>query len=544
MPRPPLSEETKRTREDLRVLALLRLGDGQEHDRAALQAWLASNVDIPWGSQGRPADLGTPEEEADATIRHLQQHGSCEITGEHGNETVRLVQPVKALVERVDRLRDIEQEGRQKAVKRLKTGEWVPVAALFPSSWQAQTLKEVGNRLARAIEQAVIQAFKDDAAYEVRTVDQKAGQVVEELRVTPSGADAAGRSRGRDTGDAEAAGPTALEETGGIEAPARPVAGSIEIVMLPVSQLRANDWNPNLMTDEQEAELLEEVRRLGRPAKPIVVRRQRKHSYEIVDGEHSWKAAVKAGLLEVACEVVQVDTFEAMLQTLKRNEHGTRDPLRTGRVYRRMLELRNMSPNPAGNSLRKLATEIKVSEGTVRNVLMYARAAEVRNAYAPETADETIGNLPVAQIRRYLELPEGRRDDWLDRGGNSDEAARILEEAGMKPKGTKGRAELNTVSPSPAGCEQGAKPADAEFEDTPEPTPAGGECSGEVNAACESHQEEKPAEPLSQQEREVVDGVLKSYRKARTLVQHKILAGLAAYPDAVGFFRRMIKNGS
>jgi ParB-like chromosome segregation protein Spo0J len=441
-------------------------------------------------------------------------------------------------VERVDRLRDLQQEATQKAVERLKTGEWVPVADVTSSTWQAQTVKEVGKRLTFAVEQEVIQALKDDAAYEVRTVEHEPGQVVEEVRLAPSGADAAGRSGGQGTSDAEAA----REETGGREAAARPVAGSIEIVMLPVRHLRANPWNPNVLSEEEQRAMLEEVHRLGRPAEPIVVRRLRKHDYQIIDGENNWEAAKKDGQVEVPCEIVKVDDFEAMRQTFQRNQHGTRDPLLTGRLFQRMLDQRNMSPNLAGSSLRKFAAEINVNEATLRNYLLYARAAEVRNGYAPETADDTIGKLSVAQVRRYLELPEGRRDEWLDRGGSIEEAARILEEGGKKPKGAKGRVELNTVSPSHASCEQGDLAAE-EPEETAKPAPAVGNGSDEVNAPLEA-EEEKPAEPLSQEERKVVEGVLKSYRDGRLPVRHKILAGLAAYPDAVAYFRRMIKSGS
>jgi hypothetical protein len=57
------------------------------------------------------------------------------------------------------------------------------------------------------------------------------------------------------------------------------------------------------------------------------------------------------------------------------------------------------------------------------------------------------------------------------------------------------------------------------------------------------HEQEQPAEPLSQEEQEVVSRVLGSYQNGRTLVRHKILAGLGAEPDAVAFFRRMIKGG-
>ena len=41
---------------------------------------------------------------------------------------------------------------------------------------------------------------------------------------------------------------------------------------LPTEALQPNDYNPNRMTDERFAELVEEVRHLGRLPKPVVAR--------------------------------------------------------------------------------------------------------------------------------------------------------------------------------------------------------------------------------------------------------------------------------
>ncbi len=42
--------------------------------------------------------------------------------------------------------------------------------------------------------------------------------------------------------------------------------------LLPVSALEPNDYNPNRMADERFAELVEEIRHLGRLPKPVVAR--------------------------------------------------------------------------------------------------------------------------------------------------------------------------------------------------------------------------------------------------------------------------------
>jgi hypothetical protein len=185
--------------------------------------------------------------------------------------------------------------------------------------------------------------------------------------------------------------------------------GTIKIQQIPCSQIDANDYNPNVLTEEEFEELLAEVRHLGRLPKPVVVRRQGDRLV-VVDGQQGLKAAKAADMTSVPCEVIELDEFEAMRQTYKRNRHGNPDPVLLGRMFRRMMGLRRLSG-------RALAREIMVSEGTVRNALLYADAAEVRNRYAPVGADHDIAKLAVQEVRQYLRLPEGGRDAWLDGGG-------------------------------------------------------------------------------------------------------------------------------
>ena len=132
--------------------------------------------------------------------------------------------------------------------------------------------------------------------------------------------------------------------------------------------LSPNDYNPNRMNDDEFAELVSEVVHLGRIPKPIVVRPNGK-GYVIIDGEHGWRAAKEVGLGEIPCEVLDVDDFEAMRQTYKRNQHGQHNPVLQGVMFKRMMA-------ESGISQRELAKDMEVSEGTVRNSLEYVKALE------------------------------------------------------------------------------------------------------------------------------------------------------------------------
>jgi ParB/RepB/Spo0J family partition protein len=190
-----------------------------------------------------------------------------------------------------------------------------------------------------------------------------------------------------------------------------------DVRQLPTESLHPNDYNPNRMTDEEFAELLEEVRFLGRLPKPVVVRNgyacSKAGSYLIVDGEHGWRAAKEVGLAEITCEVIEADDFEAMRQTYKRNQHGTHDRAALGEMFKRMREERDISN-------RELANEINVSEGTIRNALVFAEAAEMRRRFSPEKGatkdDYRFSTMTTKQARDYVSLPGDLRDRWLEAG--------------------------------------------------------------------------------------------------------------------------------
>lgn len=204
----------------------------------------------------------------------------------------------------------------------------------------------------------------------------------------------------------------------------RPLKPGVEgqLERLPVACIAPNAYNPNTMTAAGFAELVAEVRHLGRLPKPLVVTRHADR-WRIVDGEHGWQAALAVGLEDVWCEVIEADLFEAMRQTYKRNQHGRHDSVRLGRMFVAMMEDR-------GLSRRDLAVQMAVAEGTIRNAVIYATAAELRNGYAAplsgvaEDADRLIAGLTVRQVREYVRLPAPIRDTWLDAGADLNALAK------------------------------------------------------------------------------------------------------------------------
>jgi ParB/RepB/Spo0J family partition protein len=178
----------------------------------------------------------------------------------------------------------------------------------------------------------------------------------------------------------------------------------METIQIDINNLRPNNYNPNEMTGDEFSELTKELQHLGRLPKPVVVRKDGEDCFIIVDGEHNWRAAKEVGLKELACEIIDVDDLEAMRQTYKRNQHGTHNPLKLGRMFASMMETGKLS-------LRALAEKVEVSEGTIRNALEYVKATE-------KWKDYPFVKLTVRQIRYYNRLPERVAKAWLMCGGN------------------------------------------------------------------------------------------------------------------------------
>jgi hypothetical protein len=181
---------------------------------------------------------------------------------------------------------------------------------------------------------------------------------------------------------------------------------------IPITKIRPNNYNPNEMTDAEFKELVHEVKHLGKPPKPIVLRKKEDY-FEIVDGEHSYRALKEIGIQEIQqdwYELVNYDDIEARRQTYKRNLGGKNNPVKLGMMFAQAIE-------ESGLSNRKLAEQWEVSEGMVRNNLLYAEAGKLRSDYA------NLAQCTNDQIRLYVKIAEYAKpiaDFWLYCGGLKD----------------------------------------------------------------------------------------------------------------------------
>lgn len=93
-----------------------------------------------------------------------------------------------------------------------------------------------------------------------------------------------------------------------------------------ITEVSPNDFNPNRQTDQEYSDLVESIRQTGPEyleKDPILVRPV-DSSYEIVDGEHRWKACAELGFEEIYVEVEELTRDEAKRRCVIRNkDRGT-----------------------------------------------------------------------------------------------------------------------------------------------------------------------------------------------------------------------------
>ena len=244
-----------------------------------------------------------------------------------------------------------------------------------------------------------------------------------------AGANASSRSKRRRRHQPEPAGTTGAGSRTTTPAEEQPAPGAASPLfrMISTGRIDPNDYNANEMSPKEFTALRAEVRRLGRPPKPIVVREVGER-YEVVDGEHGLRAAQAEKIAEVPCEVIEADDIEAVRQNYTRNEHGTRNPLKQARAFERLKDAGNLSN-------RKLAAAIGIPEATIRTSLDYVKAFELRNCCAPKTAEKDIARLSVRQVQCYLQTPDRDRDAWLDGGADLAVETPARDQTAQKPAG-------------------------------------------------------------------------------------------------------------
>lgn len=118
-------------------------------------------------------------------------------------------------------------------------------------------------------------------------------------------------------------------------------------VMVPVDDLHPNSYNPNVVPDMIFEEILKDIRKNGFIG-AIVVRTRPEGGYEIVDGEHRYKAAKQLGFKEIPVIVREYDDDTARINTFRWNhERGFFDAIKTADLIRDLNKRHSLDERPS-----------------------------------------------------------------------------------------------------------------------------------------------------------------------------------------------------
>ena len=90
----------------------------------------------------------------------------------------------------------------------------------------------------------------------------------------------------------------------------------VKVELVPISEIRPNKYNPNKMSAHNYETLVNNIKKTGTLEQPILVTMD----YEIIDGEHRWKASKDAGLTEIHAVISESLDEEAKLKTIAFNQ--------------------------------------------------------------------------------------------------------------------------------------------------------------------------------------------------------------------------------
>jgi len=104
---------------------------------------------------------------------------------------------------------------------------------------------------------------------------------------------------------------------------------------LPLSSLKENRWNPNVMTEEEFNDLVENMKKVGPEGIDPIHIRKVEDGYEIVDGAHRFRAAKQLGWDSIRSWVHEMDESEARVFNYEKNRlRGRLDPFKEAELFR------------------------------------------------------------------------------------------------------------------------------------------------------------------------------------------------------------------
>jgi len=174
-----------------------------------------------------------------------------------------------------------------------------------------------------------------------------------------------------------------------------------EIVTVALDRIRLNTYNPNSMDAETFNALLKDMKEGGlEDIDPILLRpleeatgadaeavAEMEIAYEMVDGEHRTRAALRLGWIDIRARVREMSLEEAMVVNYRKNrERGRLDPIKEGKLYKWWSDERGLTMRQIGVKFDITHATVVSRIGNVENV--EAEAIQVLRGQKPSTDDD------------------------------------------------------------------------------------------------------------------------------------------------------------
>ncbi len=106
--------------------------------------------------------------------------------------------------------------------------------------------------------------------------------------------------------------------------------------LVPVDSIEPNPWNINRYTADEFGALKEGIVLLGRVQRARVrswkPNNDFKQTWQLIDGEHNWRAARELGFTEFPVEVLEMNDAQAKKAGLILNQHGNAEEMATAEL--------------------------------------------------------------------------------------------------------------------------------------------------------------------------------------------------------------------
>ena len=169
------------------------------------------------------------------------------------------------------------------------------------------------------------------------------------------------------------------------------------------SQLIPHPDNRPLGINEEKVEQLAEMMRQNGydQSKPI---KARPHDgcYQIIEGEHRWRAARKAGIEALPVYVVELDDDEALIQLVAGNAQTESHALDYGYAALKVCEAHSKK----GMSYAEFASRVGLSQSAMKRVVRAVKIRQHVEQWAP-------GGPLLTETKKLDEIYKCRQSDWL-----------------------------------------------------------------------------------------------------------------------------------